>query len=199
MGYLRPYHVYPNVPPAGLESLEDAFERYAWNDDKVTISISISKNVPNIVHASDRFENWYRFTLKVHHVSLSQTREKVSSPVERGNPCRVLFITRSTHFGLSLFITCFSESKPCFTTLSSRIFPFMTWISWKNDEYWTCWKASATEGLVISQSILRHRCIYDIQCIVMSCMLLDLFSNVKITLRKQVETSLFEEDSPCQA
>lgn len=48
VGYLRPYHVYPNVPPAGLESLEDAFERYAWNDNKVTISISISKNVPNI-------------------------------------------------------------------------------------------------------------------------------------------------------
>ena len=28
MGYLRPYHVYPNVPPAGLDTLEDAFERF---------------------------------------------------------------------------------------------------------------------------------------------------------------------------
>jgi len=27
VGYLRPYHVYPNVPPAGLDTLEDAFER----------------------------------------------------------------------------------------------------------------------------------------------------------------------------
>jgi len=27
VGYLRPYHVFPNVPPAGLDSLEDAFER----------------------------------------------------------------------------------------------------------------------------------------------------------------------------
>ncbi|KAM7437994.1 Protein artemis [Porites harrisoni] len=27
VGYLKPYHVYPNVPPAGLETLEDAFER----------------------------------------------------------------------------------------------------------------------------------------------------------------------------
>lgn len=29
VGYLKPYHVYPNVPPAGLETLEDAFERYS--------------------------------------------------------------------------------------------------------------------------------------------------------------------------
>ena len=28
VGYLRPYHVYPNVPPAGLDTLEDAFERF---------------------------------------------------------------------------------------------------------------------------------------------------------------------------
>ena len=28
MGYLRPYHVYPNVPPVGLDTLEDAFERF---------------------------------------------------------------------------------------------------------------------------------------------------------------------------
>ena len=27
VGYLRPYHVFPNVPPAGLDTLEDAFER----------------------------------------------------------------------------------------------------------------------------------------------------------------------------
>lgn len=27
VGYLKPYHAYPNVPPAGLDSLEDAFER----------------------------------------------------------------------------------------------------------------------------------------------------------------------------
>ena len=106
MGYLRPYHVYPNVPPAGLESLEDAFERYAWNDDKVTISISYCTCIGSI---------WKL---------VSRTREKISSPVERGNSCRVLFITRSTHFGLSLFVTCTScpKSKPWFTTRSSRIF-----------------------------------------------------------------------------
>lgn len=27
VGYLKPYHAYPNVPPAGLDTLEDAFER----------------------------------------------------------------------------------------------------------------------------------------------------------------------------
>ncbi|PFX15945.1 Protein artemis [Stylophora pistillata] len=27
VGYLRPYHVFPNVPPAGLDTLADAFER----------------------------------------------------------------------------------------------------------------------------------------------------------------------------
>ncbi|KAK2547496.1 Protein artemis [Acropora cervicornis] len=27
VGYLKPYHAYPNVPPAGVDTLEDAFER----------------------------------------------------------------------------------------------------------------------------------------------------------------------------
>ena len=48
---------------------------------------------------------------------------------------------------------------------------------------------------MISQFILRDR---YIQCIVMSCILLDLFSNVKIKLKELVETRLFEEDPPCQ-
>ena len=41
VGYLKPYHVYPNVPPAGLETLEDAFERYS------TLQMTWVKNLSN--------------------------------------------------------------------------------------------------------------------------------------------------------
>ena len=43
MGYLRPYHVFPNVPPAGLDSLEDAFERYVGMKHSLEYGQSISK------------------------------------------------------------------------------------------------------------------------------------------------------------